>query len=125
MFDKATRTKLRFQTDRGQLCVEDVWDLNLTALNALAKSLNRKLKQDQEEDFLSTKNEADATDKLRFDIVVAILEVKKAEKVEKEQSADKKAKREMILGVLAQKQNEAIQGKSVEELMKELEALGG
>ena len=117
--------KLRFQTDRGQLCVEDVWDLNLTQLNALAKSLNRKLKQDQEEDFLSTKNEADATDKLRFDIVVAILEVKKAEKVEKEQSADKKAKREMILGVLAQKQNEAIQGKSVEELMKELEALGG
>jgi hypothetical protein len=125
MFDKATRTKLRFQTDRGQLCVEDVWDLNLTALNALAKSLNRKLKQDQEEDFLSTKTEADATDKLRFDIVVSILEVKKAEKVEKEQAADKKAKREVILGVLARKQNEAIEGKSVEELMKELEALGG
>lgn len=125
MFDKATRTKLRFQTDRGQLCVEDVWDLNLTALNALAKSLNRKLKQGEEEDFLSTKTEADATDKLRFDIVVAILEVKKAEKVEKEQAVEKKAKREMILGVLARKQNEAIEGKSVEELMKELEALGG
>lgn len=125
MFDKATRTKLRFQTDRGQLCVEDVWDLNLTQLNALAKSLNRKLKQGEEEDFLSTKTEADATDKLRFDIVVAILEVKKAEKVEKEQAVEKKAKREMILGVLARKQNEAIEGKSVEELMKELEALGG
>lgn len=123
MFDKATRIKLRFSTDRGTLSVEDVWDLNLTQLNTLAKSLNRKNKEAAEEDFLSTKSEVDTLDKLRFDIVIYILETKKAENVARDEAKNKKAKREEIMTIIQQKQVEAQKGKSIEELMKELDAL--
>jgi hypothetical protein len=124
MFDKATRMKLRFTTDRGVLSVEDLWDLNLTQLNTLAKSLRKKLKEGEEEDFLNTKSEADVTDKLRFDIVLNILEVKKTEKAEREQASEIKMKREKLLGLIAEKQDADLRNKPVEELLKELEALG-
>lgn len=124
MFDKATRMKLRFSTDRGLLSVEDVWDLNLTQLNTLAKSLRKKLKEGEEEDFLNTKSEADVTDKLRFDIVLSVLEVKKSEKAEREQASEIKMKREKLLGLIAEKQDADLRNKPVEELLKDLEALG-
>lgn len=116
--------KLRFSTDRGLLSIEDLWDLNLTQLNTLAKSLRKKLKEGEEEDFLNTKSEADVTDKLRFDIVLSILEVKKTEKAEREQASEIKMKREKLLGLIAEKQDADLRNKPVEELLKELEALG-
>jgi len=124
MFDKATRAKLRFTTDRGILSVEDVWDLSLTQLNTLAKSLRKKLKEAEEEDFLNTKSESDVTDKLRFDIVLHILETKKAEKLEREQASEIKIKRAKLLDAIAEKQEADLRNKPVEELLKELEALG-
>jgi hypothetical protein len=124
MFDKATRMKLRFTTDRGVLGVEDIWDLNLTQLNTLAKSLRKKLKEGEEEDFLNTKSEADVTDKLRFDIVLHILETKKTEKAEREQAEEIKGKRQELLGIIAEKKSAALRDKPVEDLLKELEALG-
>ncbi len=44
MFEKASRLKLRIATAMGQLTVEDLWDLNLATLNAIAKGLNKQLK---------------------------------------------------------------------------------
>lgn len=38
MFDKVTRLKLRFESNKGLLSVEQVWDLSLTALNEMAKA---------------------------------------------------------------------------------------
>ena len=124
MFDKATRMKLRFTTDRGFLSVEDIWDLTLTQLNNLAKSLRKKLKEGEEEDFLNTKSESDTTEKLRFDIVLNILETKKTEKAEREQAEEIKGKRQKLLGLIAEKQDAALRDKPVDELLKELEALG-
>jgi hypothetical protein len=124
MFDKATRMKLRFTTDRGFLSVEDIWDLTLAQLNNLAKSLRKKLKEGEEEDFLNTKSESDTTEKLRFDIVLHVLETKKAEKAEREQATELKAKREKLMGLIAEKQDADLRNKPVDELLKELEALG-
>ncbi|MFA5457111.1 MAG: hypothetical protein WC261_05690, partial [Synergistaceae bacterium] len=52
MFEKATRMKLRIATGKGNLSVEDLWDLNLAQLNEVAKGLNRRVKELGEEDFL-------------------------------------------------------------------------
>ncbi|MGR2462375.1 hypothetical protein ACUX4R_26215, partial [Salmonella enterica] len=77
MFDQATRLKLRFNSNKGLLSVEQVWDLNLNALNELAKDLSRQVKEaaSDEEDFIGVKSAVDSQLQLRFDIVKAIIGV--------------------------------------------------
>lgn len=44
MFEKASRIKLRYSTNRGVLSVEDLWDLSLEQLDPIAINLNKSLK---------------------------------------------------------------------------------
>jgi len=116
LFEKASRLKLRFSSARGLLSVEDLWDLNLTQLNTLAVSLKKKMKETAEESFLEEKSEEDTVVKLQFDITLNILETKKVEKKDREQASEKKIKNQKILGVIAERQDEELKSKSIEEL---------
>lgn len=124
LFEKATRQKLRVATSKGNVSVEDLWDLSLTALNTIAVNLKKELKASEEESFLDVRSNSDITTKLRFDVVLYILNVKKEEKVAREAAAETKAKKEKLLGILAKKQDAALENMSAEELEKELKALG-
>lgn len=123
MFDKVTRNKLRFSSTKGMLTVEDLWDLSLTTLNDMAKVLNKKLKTDQESDFLDETPKENSDDRLRFDTVLHILEVKKKEKKDREEQLDKKTKRERLLGLLAEKQDAQLRELSVDQIKEELTKL--
>lgn len=123
MFDKATRLKLRFQSPKGYVSTEDLWDLSLQHLNTMAKALNKQLKESSEVDFLLEKSEEDARIKLQFDIVLHIMEVKKDEIKSREEATARKAEREKIKGILAKKQDDALEKLSEEELRKKLEEL--
>jgi hypothetical protein len=123
MFEKASRLKLRFETSKGILFVEDLWDLSLTDLNKIAKSYNKTIKESEEEDFLREVTKEDKVTKLKFDIVLHILTIKKEEKEAAAKREEKKAKKQKILEILAKKQDETLEGKSEEELLKELEEL--
>lgn len=117
MFSKATRLKIRFQTTSGFLTVEDLWDLPLSKLNIIAKNLNKQLKtQKDEEDFLDEKSAEDTETKLKFDIVLSILETKKAENKEASESSEKKLYNQKILALIAAKQEDDLKSKSVDEL---------
>ena len=110
IFEKATRAKLRFRTEKGNLSVEDMWDLNLQQLNRIAKRLNKEIKESSEEDFLEEKSAVDVEAKLQFDIVLYILETKKAETKARKEASTKKAEKEKLLSLLAEKQDEAMKG---------------
>ena len=49
IFEQASRLKLTFSTNKGQLSVEHLWDLSLDSLDTLAKGVNRELKASEEE----------------------------------------------------------------------------
>jgi hypothetical protein len=123
LFEQATRQKLRIQTSKGNACVEDLWDMSLTELNKIAVGLNKELKASKEESFLETRSSADITTKLRFDVVLYVLNVKKDEKVAREAAAETKAKKDKLLGILAKKQDAALENLSAEELELELAKL--
>ena len=123
MFEKAARLKLRFESRVGNLSVEDLWDLPLTKLNELAKSLNKQIKESKEEDFLEEKTSEDTKTQLKFDIVLHILNTKKAENEAKNQAAAKKAEREKILEILSKKKEDALEKLDEETLNKRLEEL--
>lgn len=118
MFDKATRMKLRFESNKGLLSVEQVWDLSLTALNEMAKGLSRQVKaaETDEEDFIGTKSNVDSELQLRFDVVKHIIGVKLKERDDIKDAAERKANNQVILELIQRKKQQELEGKSIEEL---------
>lgn len=123
MFEVATRNKMRFPY-KGQISVEDMWDLSLPALDSVFKALNSQMKQVKEESLLSTKSKADETLELQIEIVKYIVSVKLAEKEAREKAAEKSVQKQKIMEIMAKKQDESLESASMEDLQKMLAELG-
>lgn len=123
LFIKATREKMRFPY-KGTATVEDLWDLSMTELDRIYKALNAQKKQVQEDSLLDTKSTEDEELTMRIEIVKYIFSVKQEEKKAAETARERKEQKQKIMAILASKQDEALQGKSIEELEKMLDELG-
>lgn len=123
IFEFATRNKLRFPF-KGQISVEDLWDLPLKSLDAIFKTLNAQVKQAKEESLLETKTEEDTVLEVQIAIIRHIVSVKQEEKKLREQAAENKAQRERIMSIIADKKDEALKNSSIEELEKMLADIG-
>lgn len=123
IFEQASREKLRFGVRQGQVATEDLWDLSLPALDTLAKTLNKEVKDSSETSFIKKKSTADATAQLKFDVVFSVITTKLAEAEAAATAADKKARKAKLLELIDSKENEALGGKSIEDLKKELAEL--
>jgi len=130
MFEYASRNKLRFVSSKGTLTVEDLWKLPLKSNNGidldsiaidLDETMGKQTKSFVVEKSAETKESTDL--KVSFEIVKYIIDVRLKEREEQEQVAERKAKKAKILELIANKQDEAIANKSVEELTKMLEDL--
>lgn len=126
MFAFATRKKFRFDTCKGQVTVEDLWDLPLTATNGrpnlddIAKELYKKMKDENEMSFVKPTSQVSKEFniiKAKFDIVKYIIDVKLAEAEAAKKAKETKARNQRILGLIAQKEDEALASKSKEELL--------
>ncbi len=118
-FKLASQQKLRFNTDKGLLSVEQLWDLNQTQLSNLIKSVKKVLKQNDNDDdlsFLISAKTVDVENQLRFDIAKDIYLTKKAENEALRSAADRKEYEQKILSLIAEKKDESLKGKSIEEL---------
>lgn len=109
---------------KGLATVEDLWDLSVTELDKIYKSLNAKAKQAQEESLLEVKASEDETLTAQIEIIKYIASVKLEEKKAAEMAKERKEQKQKIMSILASKQDEALQGKSIEELEKMLDELG-
>lgn len=121
MFEQAARLKVRYETPKGSLTVEDLFDLPLTSvrganLNDIAKGLNRELKNAEDEDFVNRATKPNTVLQLKFDIVKHIIDVRLAENASERDAADRREKKNRLLELIARKQDENLAAKSVEEL---------
>ena len=117
------RNKVRFPF-KGMISVEDLWDLSLTNLDSIYKTLNKQVKQSEEESLLSTKASVDTELEVQIAIVKHIVSVKLAEKDATEKASVKKAQKQKIMSIIATKQDEALQNSSIDDLKKMLDELG-
>lgn len=111
----ALKNKFRFQF-RGQIGTEDLFDLSLTDLDTIYKSLNKQVKVAEEDSLLSTKTKAEEDLLLKLDIVKEIFTDKQDEIQKKKEEKATKEKNQYILSLIEKKENEALEGLSVEEL---------
>ena len=122
VFEKASRAKLRFETARGNLSVEQLWDLPLDKgevnLYNLAQDLLTQVadKPAEKLSFFSKAIAVDETAELKFEIVKHIVTVRVAEAEAQQTEAIKRTQRAELDALIAAKKAEAKQNLSLEEL---------
>lgn len=128
MFEKASRLKLRFESPRGMLSVEELWDIPLTNKNGMnldeiAKTIFMKLRDDVNISFVNDNSETkDDMMQLKFDIIKHIIDIKKSERNAHDLDTKKKEENKKIMALIAEKQDDALKGKSIEELQAMLQS---
>lgn len=121
-FEVAVRNKYRFPY-KGMISVEDLWDLSLTSLDSVYKTLNSEKKQSEEDSLMSTKDEKTTELQNKIDIVKYIYSEKVAEREKKKMETENRAKKQRIMEILANKQNAALENMSEDELKAMLESM--
>lgn len=129
IFKKASKKKLRFSTNRGVLSVEQLWDLSKDEIRQLVIKAREAAKKssgevtDSELSFLDSPAKIKATDdELRFEILKDIYLTKKSAEEKAQKKAEVKASNKKLLELIARKQDEALEKKSIKELEKMLES---
>jgi hypothetical protein len=128
IFEKASRAKLRFTTPVGHITSEDLWDLPLLStsssacLDDIARDIYKRVRDDAENVSFVTPPAAKGTseDRLRLEIVKRIIEVKIEERDKAQQAEMLKAKKQRILAIMAEKEDESLKGASLDELKQML-----
>lgn len=128
IFKKASKKKLRFNTNRGVLSVEQLWDLPKDEIRQLVIKSREAVKKssgevnDSELSFLDAPVKVKATDdELRFEILKDIYITKKSAEEKAQKKAEARANNKKILELIARKQDEALEKKSIKDLEKMLE----
>jgi len=122
MFEKAARMKLRFPF-RGQCSVEDLWDLSVEDLDGVFKELNAELKEAKGESLLEIKTKTDEILELKVAIIRRIVTIKLEEQKASENAGLRAEKKQKLLGIIAEKQDEQYKGMPLEDLTKLVEGL--
>ena len=131
VFENATRYAFRFQSVRGLLTTENLWDMPLLAktgfdLNSVAKTVNEELKAMTEENFVNVASDVNRTSaEERLEIVKHIIKVRMDENTARVNAATRKAEIQKLEGVLVKKQDSAMEELSTEAITARLAELRG
>ena len=122
IFEYAIEHKLRFPY-KGSVSTEDLYDLSVTELDSIYKTLKREVKKNDEESLLAKKSEADIAMTTKIEIVKHIVSKRIEEANAREVAAQNRKQKEKIMAIIAQKQEENLHGKSIEELQTMLDGM--
>lgn len=120
IFLQASREKLRIQTPNGPLSVEQLWDLSTPVLDTLAVSLEEQYNTSGAKSFIKKRSAKDATAKLKFDVVLTVLETKVEEEAIATQKAENKKHNDKIFAALEKAEENELSGKTPAQLRKML-----
>lgn len=129
IFEQAARLRLRFASPKGELSVEDLFDLPLTSstgkanLDDVARAIHKTLKSDDHVSFVESATKPDETMQLRFDIVKHVIAVKVAERDAAKLAKEKAEKRQAIMTILHEKEHAALKDMPMDKLRELLAGL--
>ena len=122
LFEVATRERYMFPF-KGMIDVSDLWDLSLTNLDSVFKTLNAEAKKYAEESLLNTKSKEDEELSNKIEIVKYIVSVKLDEKKKREDAKKNAEMKQRLLEIKAKRQDAALENMSDEDLDKMLAEL--
>lgn len=123
MFEKASRLKLRINTNKGVITVEDLWELPLTStrsnvlsLQTVARGIAATIRNEVEEDFVGEATNENVIADLQMGIVKHVIAVKKVENAAKVAACANITHNAQIDDLIAAKHFEAKKEMTIEEL---------
>jgi hypothetical protein len=120
IYRQASREGLRFQTNKGVLAVEQLWDLSqkdlAECIKLSKKNINKDATDDEDLSFLDNKVVSNPTEQLRFDILKDVFVSKQTEAQTNTDIKTKRDYNQRLLMLIADKKEEDLKGKSIEEL---------
>jgi len=122
LFIRATRKKFRFSSTRGHLSVEDLWDLSLEALDAIAISLDKEISS-AGKSFISKKSSASKEAEFGLEVVKFVIETRIAEDVARRERAKVALQRQTFNGLLERRRLEEMENLPIEDLEKKIAEL--
>ena len=123
MYKKAAKQKLRFNTTKGLMPAEDLYDFTLADLNAMAKEVNRMLRGLKDENFIEVASGEVKTFELKLKILKDVISTKVSDKNKSAKAIETKAYKQKILEALSRKKDSNLGELSEDELQKMLDKL--
>lgn len=131
MFDIATREKYRFDSTRGQLTTEQLWDVPLRSrdgfdLDAIARGLSRQVKAAEETSFVdSTPTEGSRRLAAQLEVVKFVIKTKLDEEAARTAAARVRQEQQTLLALLDKRREAALENLSEAEIRARLDVLEG
>lgn len=133
IFKQATKRKLRFETTRGVVAAETLYDIPLSSnndfnLDAIAQGVAVAVEaHSQRRSFVTEEAKSTALMdlELQLEILKDVICDKLAERAAGQKRAERAEQRRRLLDALAEKEGEELRGKSKDEILKELNELDG
>jgi len=122
IFEVANSKKFRFNF-KGLISTEDLFDLSVKDLDSIFKTLNSQLKQTREESLLEVKSTEDQILDIKIEIVKHIFNLKQEEEAKRIKAKENKEKKQKLMEILANKENQDLLNKSKEDIQKMLNEL--
>ena len=122
VFEVASQKKFRYPY-KGMITTEDLWDLTPEQLDSVYKALNKELLASME-GSLMTETVENPDIRGKIEIVKHIFEQKRAAAEYNRMTAERAAKKQHILEVIAKKRDDALENLSEDELLAMLNELG-
>ena len=118
VYKQAAILGLRIQTTKGLLSVDQLWTLKLKDLSDSLKALkkNSTKTSDSELDFLEETTKVDVVSELAFEIMKDVYLTKREEANRVKEDVEVKAYNQKIIEIIARKQDQDLENKSLEEL---------
>lgn len=118
IYKQALRINARFNTPKGHVTTEQLFGMSLEELDALAVSLDIEHKESGKKSFLKKTNQKDKIAKLKFDVVLDVLNTKNEEMEAAAEALEIKKNNEKILDLISKKQDNELENLPIADLKK-------
>lgn len=122
LFEIASRAKYRY-VFKGVITTEDLWDLSVQQLNEIFKSLRAEQRKAVEDSLLADPTPEDDILENKIAIIRYIVSVKLDDAKRAGQAKEIADRRQKLLSILEDKQDEELKSKTPEELQAMLDEL--
>lgn len=126
---KAARSKFRFNSSKGLLTFEQLWDVPLTnktspfSLDNIAKEIYKDVKEGEEISFVVNRSVKSTEASDRLELVKYVISVRKDELQAREDQLKKQEEKKKIMEILERKKDASLENLSEEQLMSRLQLL--